>query len=412
MAPRRAVSRRLLPHGRRRAVSRAALLHRAALACPYRAVPASRRIRVMPRSCRTLSFSALPFRARTCPLCPALPRLSFPASACLTALRPPCHPALSVPAVASRIAPHPCHAPVRAAHCLAALCRARRASACCAASRPCSVLRPAPQCLSFPASACLTALRPPCHPALFGARRAEPHRAVSVSCPRSCRTLPCCALPCPPCLSLLRGACLAPLLCASPCPAASQLPCLTALRPPCHPALFGARRAKPYRAVSLAGAFRRALPPCRSLPAVVCPRCRAVSRERGPGAAPPMPFRRHSALTRRPAAAWSVQIVCIVAPYARAPRRVHVPQLARAAISPSQLISLSSRTRCRPRIATPPRGPSRADQAPAAHPLTPSNPNIPYGLGGGSGMRYFVSHGETRADFSRRFGAWSRTSGI
>jgi hypothetical protein len=269
MAPRRAVSRRLLPHGRRRAVSRAALLHRAALACPYRAVPASRRIRVMPRSCRTLSFSALPFRARTCPLCPALPRLSFPASACLTALRPPCHPAL------------------------------------------------------------------------FGARRAEPHRAVS-----------------------------------------------------------------------LAGAFRRALPPCRSWPAVVCPHCHAVSRERGPGAAPPMPFRRHSALTRRPAAAWSVQIVCIVAPYARAPRRVHVPQLARAAISPSQLISLSSRTRCRPRIATPPRGPSRADQAPAAHPLTPSNPNIPYGLGGGSGMRYFVSHGETRADFSRRFGAWSRTSGI
>jgi hypothetical protein len=358
---------------------------------PYRAASVS-----CPRSCRTLPCCALP-----CPPCLSLLRCLAPllcASPCPAVSQLPC---LSLPHCAAPAVPS----------------RTFRCPPCRAASRRIRVMPP------FLPHIALLRSAVPAVPQL--AARCVPRApALCFALPRSVSaSLPHCAAPavpsrtfrCPPCQAVSRRE---PRRRISPRPTAPprlSFPasaCLTALRPPCHPALFGARRAEPHRAVSLAGAFRRALPPCRSWPAVVCPHCHAVSRERGPGAAPPMPFRRHSALTRRPAAAWSVQIVCIVAPYARAPRRVHVPQLARAAISPSQLISLSSRTRCRPRIATPPRGPSRADQAPAAHPLTPSNPNIPYGLGGGSGMRYFVSHGETRADFSRRFGAWSRTSGI
>jgi hypothetical protein len=164
----------------------ASLPQPASLRCARRAIPhfrcppwraVSRRIRVMPPFVPHIALlrSAVPAvpqlaaLPRAPALCFALPRsvsASLPQPASLRCARRAI-PHFSVPAVPSRIAPYPCHAPVLAAHCLAALCRARRASACCAvrASRPCSVLRPAPQRLSFPAS-------------LRCARRAIPHFSV------------------------------------------------------------------------------------------------------------------------------------------------------------------------------------------------------------------------------------------
>ncbi len=197
--------------------------------------------------------------------------------------------------------------------------------------------------------------------------RAAPYRAVSVSCRRSCRTLPCPALPRPPCVTLLRVT-RAPTLCfavprrvpASRLQPASVRCARRASRtfrcPPC-PAVS---RREPRRRIS-----RRptALPllACRSLPAL--PR-------RQPGTWPRFPTTHAVPAPLRPDPSSCGRLV--------RPNRLHLSGVRQSSSSrprsstrtrrdlPSQLISLSSRTRSAPHRNSTPR--------PQRHRPSPSSP--------------------------------------